>query len=160
MSQLTQYLTLGVDREVFGIPIENVREILDMREVSRLPHAPKYLVGIIDVRGRSVPVVDLRTKLGLPATETTPSTRIVVLEIRLDERMLAIGLIADRVFEVTSLPDEAMEAAPEIGVRWRSEYITGIGRRADGFVIVFDLARLFASDEAALANGSSVASAA
>jgi purine-binding chemotaxis protein CheW len=117
-------------------------------------------VGIIDVRGRSVPVVDLRTKLGLPATEATQSTRIVVLEIRLDERMVAIGLIADRVFEVTSLPDEAMEAAPEIGVRWRSEYITGIGRRGDGFVIVFDLARLFASDEAALANGSSFASAA
>ena len=152
MSKLSQYLTLGIDREVFGIPVESVREILDMREISRLPNAPGYLVGIIDVRGRSVPVVDLRTKLGLPAAAVTPSTRIVVLEIALGMRLAAIGLIADRVFEVTGLADEALEAAPEIGVRWRSDYITAIGRRDGHFVIIFDLGRLFASDEVALSR--------
>jgi purine-binding chemotaxis protein CheW len=153
VSDTTQYLTLGADREVFGVPVDYVREILDMRPVAHLPHAPEYLLGIIDVRGRSVPIVDLRCKLGLAPAETTANTRIVVLEIPLAGRETTLGLVADRVFEVTGLDSERIEAPPDIGTRWRSDYITGIGRRGDEFVIVFDLARLFAAEEAALVGG-------
>jgi purine-binding chemotaxis protein CheW len=151
MAKVMQYVTLGLDRELFGMPVENVREILDMREVSRLPHAPSSMLGIIDVRGRSVPIVDLRTTLGLPSAAATSSTRIIVLELpAADGRTL----VADRVLEVMELDLEQMEPPPEIGARWRSDYITGIGRRGDAFVVVFDLARLFASDEVALIGGS------
>lgn len=145
-----QYVTLGLDGEVFAVEVERVREILDMRPVSRLPNAPPFMLGMIDVRGEGVVVVDLRVKLGLPAVQPTPDTRIVVLEIALDGRPRLMGLVADKVFEVTPLADSTPEAAPEVGVRWRSDYIHGISRRDGKFVIIFDLSRLFSSGEAAL----------
>jgi len=150
-----QFVTLGIDQEVFAVPVEAVVEILDMRPMFRLPDAPDYLTGLIDVRGRSVPVIDLRVKLGLPATTATETTRILVLEIAVSGRPLALGLIADRVFEVMTLDMRQVEAPPDIGVRWRSDYISGVGRRAGGFVIIFDLPHLFSTTSAVLkeANG-------
>jgi purine-binding chemotaxis protein CheW len=145
----TQFVTLGVNEEVFAVPVGTVREILDMQRMFRLPEAPSYLAGLIDVRGRPVPAIDLRVKLGLPATTATQSTRILVLDIPLGERLLTIGLIADRVFEVVSFTEDEMELPPDIGLSWRSDYIKGVTRRNGGFVIVFDLARLFSSSEAA-----------
>ncbi len=145
-----QYVTLGVDREIFAVEVEKVREILDMRPIARIPNAPAFLLGMIDVRGRGVPVIDLRVKLGLTETEATEQTRIVVLEVQLGVRALYLGLLADRVFEVTALDEQAMERPPELGIRWRSDYIRAIGRRNACFVIVFDLEHLLSSDEAAL----------
>lgn len=142
MADHAQYLTLGLDREVFGIDIRNVREILDMRPISRLPHAPTFLMGIIDVRGTSYPIVDLRTKLGLPAVPATPATRIIILDVSIKGRTAGVGFVADRVFEVTGLDDDAMIAPPDVGGDWQSTYIAGIGRKKDGFVVVFDLERL------------------
>lgn len=150
MANVMQYVTLGLGRELFGMPVENVREILDMRPVSRLPHAPACMLGIIDVRGRSVPILDLRSRLGLESVPVTTSTRIIVLELPTSDRTLILGVVADRVLEVMELDAERMETPPEIGTRWRSDYITGIGRRGDAFVVVFDLARLFAGEDKAL----------
>lgn len=147
-----QLVTLGIDREVFAVPVEAVLEILDMRPMCRLPEAPAYLAGLIDVRGRAVPVIDLRTKLGLPTAEATESTRVLVLNVTVSGRELVVGLVADRVFEVAALAADQIEPTPDIGVTWRSDYILAIGRRNDGFVIIFDLARLFSEEEAALLN--------
>ncbi len=152
----TQFVTLGIDREVFAVPVETVLEILDMRELFRVPDAPAHLVGLIDVRGRGVPVIDLRVKLGLPAREITEGTRIMVLEIPIAGRQLVLGLVADRVYEVASLDNGRLEPPPDIGTKWRSEYIRGVGRRGEHFVVVFDLARLFASDEQAFLGSSSL----
>jgi len=150
----TQFVTLGIDREVFAVPVETVLEILDMRELFRVPDAPPHLAGLIDVRGRSVPVIDLRVKLGLPAAAVTEGTRIMVLEVPVAGRQLVLGLVADRVYEVASLDDGRLEPPPDIGTRWRSEYIRGVGRRGEHFVVVFDLGRLFASDEQAFLGAS------
>jgi purine-binding chemotaxis protein CheW len=151
-----QFVTLGIEQEVFAVPVEAVVEILDMRPMFRLPDAPAYLAGLIDVRGRSVPVIDLRVKLGLPKIATTEATRILVLEITVDGRPLALGLIADRVFEVMTLDVRQVEAPPDIGVKWRSDYISGVGRRGGSFVIIFDLPHLFASTDAMLISQQSI----
>jgi purine-binding chemotaxis protein CheW len=143
-----QFVTLGIDREVFAVPVEAVVEILDMRPMFRLPEAPPYLAGLIDVRGRSVPVIDLRVKLGLPTIATTETTRVLVLEMTIAGRPLVLGLIADRVFEVMAIEVQHVEAPPDIGIRWRSDYISGIGRRDGGFVIIFDLPNLFSGTDA------------
>jgi purine-binding chemotaxis protein CheW len=148
--QEIQFVTLGIDREVFGVPVTAVLEIIDMRPMFRLPEAPPYLAGLIDVRGRGVPAIDLRVKLGLPAVPVTENTRVLVLEVMIDERPVVLGLIADRVIEVVSLNMEEVEPTPEIGLRWRSDYINGIGRRNDGFVIIFNLPNLFSQEEAML----------
>jgi|HubBroStandDraft_1064217.scaffolds.fasta_scaffold362098_2 purine-binding chemotaxis protein CheW len=152
-----QFVTLGIDREVFAVPVEMVLEILDMRTLFRVPEAPPHLAGLIDVRGRGVPVIDLRIKLGLPGVEVTDGTRIMVLEVPVTGRQLILGLVADRVFEVAPLDGGRIDPPPDIGTRWNSDYIRGVGRRGDNFVVVFDLARLFSDDEAVLAKSSMTA---
>lgn len=144
------FVTIGIDREVFALPVEVVVEILDMRPMFRIPDAPAHLKGLIDVRGRAVPVIDLRVKLGLPAAVADTYTRIVVLEVPIGARRLSLGLIADRVFEVIGLSNQQIEPSPDIGMRWNSDYIRGIGRRRDNFVVIFDVAHLFSVDAASL----------
>jgi purine-binding chemotaxis protein CheW len=145
---IAQFVTLGIEQEVFAVPVETVQEILAMRTLFRVPDAPPYLAGLIDVRGRGVPVIDLRVKLGLPQAPANENTRILVLEVPANGRTLVLGLVADRVFEVAALDAKQIEPPPDIGVKWRSDYISGIGRRGDGFVIIFDLSRLFSAEEA------------
>lgn len=152
-SSETQYVTFALGSEVFAIPVSVVREILDHEEAFRIPNGPDYLVGLRDVRGQGVPVIDLRLKLGLSRTVTTANTRVLVVDITLDERQLALGLVADRVFEVVAFRGEQLEAAPDIGVRWNSDYIDGVVRRDQGFVVVIDLGRLLTANDLAALGG-------
>jgi purine-binding chemotaxis protein CheW len=149
-----QFVTLGIDREVFAVPVDAVLEILEIRPMFRIPEAPSYLAGLIDVRGRGVPVIDLRLKLGLAAQAANEMTRILVLEFAVGEQKLVLGLVADRVIEVITLDKREIQPAPAIGLQWRSDYISGVGRRNDNFVIIFELARLFSSSDVALISAS------
>lgn len=146
-----QFVTLALDREVFAAPVAYVREILDYCAPFKIPEGPPYLLGLIDVRGRATPAIDLRVKLGLPATPPTGATRILVLDVPLGERVLALGLVADRVIEVATFSRTEIEPPPEIGVRWRSDYIAGVVRREQDFVVLFDLPQLLTGAEAILA---------
>ena len=145
-----QCVTLGLGAEVFAVPVAFVREILDYSAPSALPEGPAYLLGLTDVRGRGTPTLDLRAKLGLPRMAPDLATRILVLDVPIEDRILSLGLVADRVIEVATFEPEQIEAAPDIGVPWRSEYIKGVVRRDHGFVVIFDLPRLLTSQDAAL----------
>ena len=151
MAETRQYLTFGIDRERFALPIERVREILDMRPTSRLPHAPAYVVGLIDVRGAGLLVIDLRAKFGLPAIEATNRTRIILVDALIDGKLQGVGLVADCVFAVSDLADAALEPPPSIGSRWRADDVVGVGRDGGAFVIVLDLDRLIETDALAAA---------
>ena len=140
------YVTVGIGGEVFALDVTQVREILDIVPMSRIPNTPAFVRGMIDVRGTGVPVIDMRMRLGLPVHDDTLNSRIVVLEISLNGRTLVIGALTDRVYEVTPLDDGALEPPPEFGVRWQSDFIRGIGRKDDRFVIILDLDILFESD--------------
>ncbi len=96
-------------------------------------------------------MLDLRARLGLPPTVPDGATRILVLDIPVGGRLLGLGLVADRVIEVASFAEDEIEGAPEIGVAWRSDYIAGVVRRAEGFVVLFDLPKLLAGSESLLA---------
>lgn len=141
-TQEGQYVTLGLGAEVFAVPVSMVREILDYRAPFNIPDGPGYMLGLIDVRGRGTPLIDLRSKLGLKRVDPTPTTRILVLDVPLPDRTLALGLVADRVLEVVSFGAGEIEDAPDVGVPWRSDYIAGVVHRASGFVVLFDVARL------------------
>src|SRR5262245_53387109 len=93
MAQATQYLTFGIDRERFAICVEKVQEILDLQEISRVPHAPAYVLGLMDVRGVGMLVIDLRTKFGLDRIEATNQTRVIVVEAVIDGRKSPVGLV-------------------------------------------------------------------
>lgn len=149
MAQPLQFVTLALGDEIFAVPVDYVREILDYAKPFTIPEGPAYLLGLTDVRGRPTPTLDLRRKLGLPPTDPTPSTRILVLDIPLAERTLSVGLVADRVIEVAAFEVEQIEPAPEIGVPWRSDYIRGVVRRDEGFVVLFELTRLLTSQDVA-----------
>ncbi|HEY0327473.1 MAG TPA: chemotaxis protein CheW [Rhodopseudomonas sp.] len=147
MAETTQYLTLGLDGETFGIGIRNVREILDMRPISKLPHAPNFLLGMIDVRGSSYPIVDLRIKLDLPSVAATEATRIIILDVPMGGQFVGVGFVADCVFEVTGIDESQIEPPPTVGGRWKSDYLAGIGKKGENFVIIFDLAKLMTSGD-------------
>jgi purine-binding chemotaxis protein CheW len=138
-----QYVTVGIGAEVFALDVARVREVLDLCPFTRVPNMPDFVRGMIDVRGHGVPVVDLRQRFGLPPVEPDAHTRIVVLEVDIAGRPLVIGALTDRVYEVVEVANDAVEAPPEVGVRWRSDVIRGIGRRGGNFVIMLDLDRLF-----------------
>jgi purine-binding chemotaxis protein CheW len=140
-------VTLGLGAEIFGVPVGCVIEILAMRELFRVPDGPPFLAGLADVRDQAVPVIDLRRKLGLPDVQATHQTRIIVLDVTLCGRKLAVGLIADRVIEVITLPAEKLGPPPDVGGSWKSGYIAGVGRHGAGFVIVFAMESLFSNDE-------------
>lgn len=145
----TQFVTFALGSEVFAVPVSVVREILDHEEVFRIPNGPAYLLGLRNVRGQGVPVIDLRLRLGLTKTEPTTNTRVLVVDVPLADRLLTLGLMADRVFEVASFAANQTDAAPDIGVGWNSDYIASVIRRDTGFVVIIDLARLLSSSEMA-----------
>ncbi len=144
-----QFVTLALGAEVFAVPVAFVREILDYSPPFAIPDGPAYMLGLTDVRGRATPMLDLRLKLGLPAVAPTFNTRMLVLDIPVAGRLLSLGLVADRVIEVAAVSPDEIEPAPDIGVPWRSDYIHGVVRRDDSFIVLFDLARLLTSQEAA-----------
>lgn len=154
-----QFVTFSLGEEVFAVPVGVVREILDHEEAFKIPNGPDYLMGLRDVRGSGVPVIDLRRKLGLSPTVPTTHTRVLVLDIPMGERLLSLGLVADRVYEVTPFRRDQIENAPDIGIRWRSEYIAGVVRRERGFVVIIDLARLLSTQDAAMLSSAPLSAA-
>jgi len=145
-----QVVTFGLGTEIFAVPVSLVREILDYRETFHVPGGPDYLLGLTEMRDQGVTTVDFRLKLGLPRAEPTPATRILVVDVPLADRTLMLGLVVDRVLEVSSLHSGQLEAAPDIGVRWPSDYISGVVKRETGFVVLVDMSRIFSAQEAAL----------
>ena len=147
-----QFVTFSLGEELFAVPVGVVREILDHEDAFKIPHGPDYLLGLRDVRGQGVPGIALRLRLGMSATVKTPHTRILVLDVPIGDKLLALGLVADRVYEVVPFRQEQIEAAPDIGIRWRSDYIAGVVRRDQSFVVIVDLARLFSDAGPALSG--------
>jgi purine-binding chemotaxis protein CheW len=142
MAENPQYVTLGVASDLFAAPVEKVQEILDMRPIARLPQAPPNLLGMIDVRGQGIPVLDLRLTLALEPAPDNENTRIIVLNVTTSGGDLTVGLRADRVFEVTVLDEARLDPPPAISGAWTGDCIAGIGRRNGNFVTVLDLDRL------------------
>ncbi len=152
ITETKQYLTFKLGDEVFALDVAQVREVLDLSTITKVPGSPDFMRGVINVRGSVVPVIDLRLKFGLPHTENTVDTRIVVMEISLEGEITVLGSLADSVDEVMELEPAYIEKPPRIGARWRVEFIKGIGKKDDQFIIILDVDRVFSSDELALVD--------
>jgi purine-binding chemotaxis protein CheW len=144
MNSLEQMVMLGCGEDLFAVPVARVQEILDLCPITRLPQAPAHLLGLVDVRGDSVVVVDLRRLLGVPPVPDSPSTRIIVLWVTRAGRRAVIALKTDRVIEVAELDEDSLGPVPEKGLfNWDARLIAGIGRRNGSFVTLLDLERMF-----------------
>lgn len=128
------FVAFRLSTEEFGVPIENVREILRVTEITRVPHAPPYIRGVTNVRGRILPVVEIRTRVGLPPLSPTPDSRIVVLEVG----TRTLGLLVDGGARVAKARQSQIEPPPEEIVSERSDYVRGVAKRAEGLLILLD----------------------
>ncbi len=156
ITEATQYLTFMLDEEVFAVDISKVREVLDFTTVTKVPQTPDFMRGVINLRGGVVPVVDMRIKFGMPATEKTVDTCIVIVEIELDGETTVLGALADSVQEVMDLEPDQIEPAPKIGTRLNTEFIRGMGKRDEEFVIILDINKVFSADELAMVKDAGV----
>jgi purine-binding chemotaxis protein CheW len=128
-------LTFGLDREEFGIPVTQVREVIRVTEITRVPQVPPHVRGVTNLRGRILPVVEIRTRMGLEPAVITPAARIVVVEVL--GRVL--GLLVDRVSQVTRVPAESVAPAPEEVISAEADYLTGVARWDSRLIILLDL---------------------
>lgn len=143
----TTYLTFGLGDEIFAMEVGNVKEVLDLTIITRVPRTPAFMRGVINLRGGVVPVVDMRTKFGMPAAEDTVDTCIIVVEVDLDGEVAVIGALADSVKEVFQIDAEEIEPPPSIGMQLNTEFIRGMGKQGEEFIIILDINRVFNSEE-------------
>jgi purine-binding chemotaxis protein CheW len=149
ITETGQYMTFKLGNELFAISVAQVREVLEVSQITRVPTAPAYMRGVVNVRGQATPVVDLRLKFGLPPSTDTVHTRIIVMELELDGEATVLGGVADSVHEVIELEPGAINPPPRIAMRWRTDFIQGMGKRGDDFIIILDVNAVFSSDELA-----------
>jgi purine-binding chemotaxis protein CheW len=148
--ETTQYLTFKLDDEVFALDIGKVREVLDVTSITKVPRTPDFMRGVINLRGSVVPVVDLRLKFGMSKTEKTVNTCIIIVEVTVDGETTVLGALADSVQEVMDLGPGHIEPAPKIGTRLNTEFIKGMGKKDNRFIIILDIDKIFSTDELAL----------
>lgn len=149
ITETSNYITFKLGGELFAIDVNQVREVLEISRITSVPTAPAYMRGVVNVRGKAIPVVDLRLRFGLPRTADTVNSRIVVLELDLEGQTVVLGGIADSVHEVIEIEPSSIDPPPQIAMRWRSEFIRGMGRRGEEFIIILDVNAVFSSDELA-----------
>jgi purine-binding chemotaxis protein CheW len=142
-SEILQLVSFKIASEEYGIDILNVQEINKMTQITKVPNAPEFVEGVINLRGRVIPVIDLRTRLGLEKKEFDKDTRIIVVELNKS----TVGFIVDAVSEVLRIPVNIIEAPPEIVSGLDSEFIKAVGKLEDRLLILIDLNKVLSANE-------------
>lgn len=142
-AELIQLVTFSIGEEEFGVDILKVQEIIRTMEITKVPRAPIFVEGVINLRGKVIPIIDLRSKFGLQAREHDQHTRIIVIEIT----DMIVGFVVDSVSEVLRIPASTVEPPPPVVSGLESEYISGVGKLEDRLLILLDLNRLLSSEE-------------
>lgn len=142
------YVTFDLADQTLGVDVAHVREILDQASITRLPNAPHGIEGVIDIRGESIPIVDIGSRLGMPRVEDGEDTRIIVFELRHAGAVRPLGVLADRVRDVTQIAVEEIEHPPTIvGANWQSDLLSGFARHASLLILLLNIDRVFSTGE-------------
>jgi purine-binding chemotaxis protein CheW len=144
------YLTFDLDSELFAVEVRSVREVLDSSTVTKVPRMPDYVRGVINLRGSVVPVVDLRLKFGMEVVEDSVDTCIIVMDVAFEGESMVVGGLADSVKEVFDIEPGQIEPPPRIGTSLNTDFIRGIGKHNDQFVIILDIDKVLSADELVL----------
>jgi purine-binding chemotaxis protein CheW len=143
-----KHLTFTMAQEEYGIPVLKVREIIKMLEITAVPQVPAHVKGVINLRGKVIPVVDLRLKFSLPSQPYTERTCIIVVDVALGGRRVMMGIVVDAVSDVLSIDEEEIEPVPAFGERVATDYMRGIAKVKGTVKLLLDLDRVFATDDA------------
>jgi len=144
-----KYLTFTLAAEDYGLEILKVREIIGMMDITAVPQTPEYVKGVINLRGRVIPVIDLRLKFGLEAAEYGERTCIIVVEVQSEMGSVQMGVVVDSVSEVLNINGEDIEPSPSFGTRLKTQYILGIAKANGSIKILLDIDKVLTSDEMA-----------
>ena len=144
-----KYLTFGLGREEYGLPVLKVREIIKLMDITAVPQAPPHVKGVINLRGKVIPVVDLRLKFQLPSQEYTDRTSIIVVEVAGTHGNILMGIIVDSVSEVLNIVADEIEETPDFGEHVRTDYMRGVAKVKGTVKILLDLDRVFAIEAVA-----------
>ena len=143
------YLTFKLGEEKFGVHVSQVLNILEMTKITEVPQSPDYMKGVINLRGMVLPVIDTRIKFGLPETEYTSNTCIVVMDLELEGDEVHIGAIVDEVLSVTEIGNSQIKPAPSIGNKYQSEFIYGMANIEEDFIMLLDMKKVLSAAEMA-----------
>lgn len=141
------YLSFSLNEELFAAHVEKVLNIIEYRKITRIPDAPAYLKGIINLRGRILPVIDMRIKFNMPELEPTIETSIIVVNIEVDKKKMQLGMLVDSVCEVLEVNPLQIEPVPKMNKRFKMEFIHGLWRKDDKFIMLLNLDTIFEVNE-------------
>jgi purine-binding chemotaxis protein CheW len=153
ITEAVQYLTFKLAEEVFALDVGRAREILEFTTITKVPRMPAFMRGVINLRGGVVPVIDLRLNFGMECTKQTVNTCVIVAEVNLDNEVIVLGVLADSVQEVVEMEPDHIEPAPHIGAKLNTDFIKGMGKIDNEFVMILDIDRVFSSEDLASVKG-------
>lgn len=149
------YLSYKVGNETFATNVKNVKEILESDKITKVPHSPSYIMGIINLRGTVLPIVDARIKFGLPKKEGDQSSCVLVLNIELDNEEIILGALVDSVLEVFEIEDSQIIPPPTYGSKYKTEFIAGMFKIQEDFVMLMDMNKVFSPEEISIVQENS-----
>lgn len=141
------FLSFKLGSEVFAVHVNEVLNILEMTKITSIPKAPKYLKGVINLRGMVLPVVDARLKFNMEEMEYTTNTCIIVMDLEINNELMHVGFIVDQVLEVLELGSDDIEAAPSLGTNYKAEFLNGMAQINDEFVMILNMEKIFSVAE-------------
>ncbi len=143
-TETTQYLSFNLADEVFALDIGKVREVLEFTTVTKVPQTPDFMRGVINLRGGVVPVIDMKVKFGMGETEKAINTCVIITEVTMDDgETTVLGALADSVQEVFDMDAADVEPAPKLGTQLNTEFLIGMGKKDDDFVLLLDIDKVF-----------------
>ncbi len=142
-----KYITFELDNEMYGIRLTNIREIIGMTKITAIPRAPEFVLGVINIRGKVLPVIDLRIRFGLPVKEITDRTPIIVCDVDENDSSIRVGVIVDSVSEVLQVHNEDVEEAPSFGLNIDTKFISGMSKADDKVQTLINIGYVITSSQ-------------
>lgn len=154
-AKINSYLTFKLEDEIFGANVSKVLNILEMAKITKVPKAPNYMKGVINLRGAVLPLIDTRIKFDMGETNYTTNTCILVLDIDMAGESVHVGALVDSVQEVIEIDEASIQPPPSIGSKYKSEFIEGMAKINDDFIMLLNMDLIFSTDELSLLRDSS-----
>lgn len=147
LKRINSYLTFKLGEEEYAAHVSKVLSIMEMTKITKVPKSPEYMKGVINLRGQVLPVVDTRIKFGMTATEFTKNTCIVVMEVEMGNDIIQVGSLVDSVQEVLEITEDQIQPPPSIGSKYQSEFIYGMAKIDEKFIMLLDMDKVFSAEE-------------
>ncbi|MDD2563561.1 MAG: chemotaxis protein CheW [Salinivirgaceae bacterium] len=148
VKDIQTYLSFRLGEETFATDVQKVLNILELKPITKVPHAPEFMRGVINLRGNVLPVIDMRVKFGMGKIETSVDTCIIVLNVAINGEEVMLGILVDAVSEVLEIDENLIEPSPSIGTRYKAEFLKGMWRNGeDSFIMLLNIDLIFSTDE-------------